>query len=483
MKKIAIIGRPNVGKSSFFNRVLRKNDAITSDLAGTTRDTKKRIASIFDKQAEMVDTGGLDKGNELFDKIKEMSLKAAYQADIIIFMVDGRTIPEDEDKKLFYQLESMGKDVALVVNKLDNDKLEENIWEYHSFGTDNIFAISVAHNRRITALLEWLYSKIPDEDIVKTEEDAPQEEEELYNWDELEEEDDHFDILDENAEVKELTDAEIKKLEDIERAKAIKVAIIGRVNVGKSSLLNALLGEERSVVSDMAGTTIDPIDETITHNDKQVTFVDTAGIRSRGKIVGIERYALMRTEAMLKEADVALLVLDSSEEFKDLDEKIAGLVDRNRLGCLIVLNKWDLTDKDYEKAKEKIRNRFRFLHYAPIITISALTKMRVHKLMDYIIKINENYSQRISTSRINEVIEKAIQRHHLPSPGGQTIRIYFATQYDIRPPQIALIMNKPHLLHFSYRRYLTNKLRESFDFEGTPVLFKAKKRGSSDDEE
>ncbi len=483
MKKIAIIGRPNVGKSSFFNRVLRENDAITSDVAGTTRDAKKRIAKIFDKRAQMVDTGGLDKGNELFDKIKEMSLKAAYEADIIIFMADGRSIPEDEDKKLFYQLESMGKQVALVVNKLDNDKLEQNLWDYQSFGTVNLFAISVAHNRRITALLEWMYALLPDEDRVIDE--AEQAIVEAFSSDEErdEEEEDHFDILDENTVIKELTESEIKKLNDIERSKAIKVAIIGRVNVGKSSLLNALLGEERSVVSSIAGTTIDPIDETVTHNEKEITFVDTAGIRSRGKIVGIERYALMRTEAMLEDADVALLVLDASEPFKDLDEKIAGLVDKNRLACLIVLNKWDLTDKDYEKAKERIRGRFKFLHYAPIITISALTNMRVQKIFSHIIELNDNYSLRISTSKLNEALTRALRRHHLPSPNGQTIRIYYATQFDIRPPQIALVMNKPHLLHFTYRRYLTNKMREAFDFAGTPVLFKAKKKGSSDDDE
>lgn len=482
MKKIAIIGRPNVGKSSFFNRVLRENDAITSEIAGTTRDAKKRTAKIFDKRAIMVDTGGLDKGNELFDKIKEMSLKAAYAADIVIFMADGRAIPLDEDKKLFYELEAMGKDMALVVNKLDNDKLEENLWDYHSFGCENIFAISVAHNRRITALLEWMYALIPDEDRVIDEKEQAIVEA-FSNDDEISEEEDHFDILDENTELKELTDSDVKKLNDIERAKAIKVAIIGRVNVGKSSLLNALLGEERSVVSSVAGTTIDPIDETVTHNDKQITFVDTAGIRSRGKIVGIERYALMRTETMLDDADVALLVLDASEPFKDLDEKIAGLVDKNRLACLIVLNKWDLTDKDFEKAKEGIRMRFRFLHYAPIITISALTHMRVQKIFGHIIELNSNYSTRITTSKLNEAISKAIRRHHLPSPNGQTIRIYYATQFDIRPPQIALVMNKPHLLHFTYRRYLTNKMREAFSFAGTPVLFKAKKKGSSDDDE
>ena len=478
MKKIAIIGRPNVGKSSFFNRILRAQDAITSDFAGTTRDTKKRRVLIFDKEAEMVDTGGLDKGNELFEKIKEMSLKAAYEADIILYMADGRTPFEQEDRKLFYELEKMGKDIALVVNKLDNDKLEELIWEFHSLGTEHIFPISVSHNRRIGKLLEWIYERLPYEDIVK--EEAHDKDDPHGLLEQSSDEEDYFDIFGDDEEVPQLSEKELKLLEDEERKRAVKVAIIGRVNVGKSSLLNALLGEERSVVSSVAGTTIDPIDETMHYQDKEITFVDTAGIRRRGKIEGIERYALMRTEAMLKEADVALLVLDASDEFKDLDEKIAGLVDKNRLATIIVLNKWDLTDKDYEKYKKKVRDRFRFLHYAEIISISALSRKRVHKILDRILAVNENYSQRVPTAKLNEVIEKAIRKHHLPSPNGQTIKIYFATQYDIRPPQIALIMNRPKLLHFSYRRYLTNQLREAFDFSGTPVLFKAKSKNSTE---
>jgi GTP-binding protein len=258
----------------------------------------------------------------------------------------------------------------------------------------------------------------------------------------------------------------------------MKVAIIGRVNVGKSSLLNALLKEDRSVVSSVAGTTIDPIDETIQYEDKEITFIDTAGIRKRGKILGIEKYALMRTEEMLETADIALLVLDASVPFMDLDEKIAGFVDKNRMACLIVLNKWDMAPKeDYEKIIAEVRDRFKFLSYAPIVTISAQSKQRVHKIFDMLLKINENYSQRISTGKLNEVIRSALRRHTLPSVNGMNIRLYFATQYDIRPPRIALIMNKPQGLHFSYRRYLTNRLREEFNFEGTPILFKAKSRG------
>ena len=491
MKKIAIIGRPNVGKSSLFNRLVKKRDAITSDFAGTTRDVKRKTTLIRDKEAQLLDTGGLDKGCELFDKIKEMSLKAAYKADIILYMVDGKGLPEEEDKKLFYELQAMGKDMALVVNKIDNDKMKEKLWEFYEFGTDAIFGISVSHNRNTVELMDWVYDKLPESDIVKEEEEQSavevvKEDEEALNdeeffsqyaedeeddgyiyWDEEEVEDDS--IFGQNDRIKEFDENDVNH---------IKIAIIGRTNVGKSSLLNALLKEERSVVSSVAGTTIDPIDETIVYKDKQLTFVDTAGLRRRGKILGIEKYALMRTKEMLENANMALVVLDASEPFLDLDEKIAGLVDQNRLACVIVLNKWDIAKKEeHEKIIKEVRDRFKFLAYAPIITLSAKSGQRVDKLHDIILQINENYSQRITTSQLNEVIDKALRRHTLPSMHGQVIRIYYATQYETRPPKIAIIMNKPKGLHFTYRRYLTNKLREAFDFTGTPLLFKAKKRG------
>ena len=497
MQKLAIIGKPNVGKSSLFNRLLKQRDAITSEQAGTTRDVKKRIAVVVNKQVEILDTGGLDEGCELFDRIKEKSLEAAYKADIILYMVDGKSLPEEDDKKLFYELESMGKSVALVVNKIDNDKMQEKLWEYFEFGTNNIFGISVAHNRSLLPLLNWIASVLPESAIVKDEEEQENEEADMMdgfdsfvdayddedlNDDEVSDEDDEDDDGEMSGDLAEMEEAFrglVKEYEPGDSDK-MKVAIIGRVNVGKSSLLNALLGEDRSVVSSVAGTTIDPIDETIEHEGKEITFIDTAGIRKRGKILGIEKYALMRTEEMLEKADIALLVLDASQPFMDLDEKIAGFVDKNRLACLIVLNKWDMAPKeDYDKIIQEVRDRFKFLSYAPIITISAQSKQRVHKIFEMILKINENYSQRISTSKLNEVIQAAMRKHILPSINGMNIRLYFATQYDIRPPRIALIMNKPQGLHFSYRRYLTNQMRAQFDFEGTPVLFKAKAKNAS----
>lgn len=490
MKKIAIIGRPNVGKSSLFNRLIKKRDAITSEQAGTTRDVKRRPVTIIDKQAILLDTGGLDKGCELFDKIKEKSLEAAHHADIILYMVDGKSIPEDEDKKLFYELESLGKAVALVVNKIDNDKMKEQLWDFYEFGTDAIFGISVAHNRSVNALLEWIYDRLPESDIIKDEEENTQEAidedeeegvdffEEVQDYDD---EDDSFFYTD-DEEVEEDENSIFAQNDKIKEFDAtdvnhIKISIIGRTNVGKSSLLNALLGEERSVVSSVSGTTIDPIDESIEYKGKQLTFVDTAGLRRRGKIVGIEKFALLRTKEMLENSNMALLVLDASEPFLDLDEKIAGLIDQNRLACIIVLNKWDISDREaYDKIIEEVRDRFKFLSYAPIITLSANTHKRVDKLYDMILEINENYSQHIPTSQLNDVLQKAMRRHQLPSMHGQVIKIYYATQYETRPPKIAIVMNKPKGLHFTYRRYLTNKIREAFNFSGTPVLFKAKKR-------
>ncbi len=495
MKKIAIIGRPNVGKSSLFNRLVKKRDAITSEQAGTTRDVKRKTAVIINKEVQLLDTGGLDKGCELFDKIKEMSLKAAYKADIILYMVDGKGLPEEEDKKLFYELQAMGKDMALVVNKIDNDKMKEKLWEYYEFGTDAIFGISVAHNRNTVELLEWMADKIPDSDIVKEEDDKEIEDEiniiepeinddEFFSQYNQDDEDDGFTYWDEDEMDGGVEDdsifAQNDKIKEFDEddINHIKIAIIGRTNVGKSSLLNALLGEERSVVSSVAGTTIDPIDETVVYKDKQITFVDTAGLRRRGKILGIEKYALMRTTEMLENANMALVVLDASEPFLDLDEKIAGLVDSNKLACVIVLNKWDISKREqHDKIIQEVRDRFKFLAYAPIITLSAKTHQRVDKLHDLILEINKNYSQRITTSQLNDVMDKAMRRHQLPSMRGQVIRIYYATQYETRPPKIAIIMNKPKGLHFTYRRYLTNKLREAFNFTGTPLLFKAKKKG------
>jgi len=470
LKKIALIGQPNVGKSSLFNRLSNKRIAIVSDLAGTTRDIRKNEINILDRVALLLDTGGIDETNDvIFSNVKKHAIKTAKEADIVLFMVDGKNIPEDKDKELFYELQRLGKELVLVVNKIDNDKEIERLWEFFEFGIsdENLFGISVSHNRGTKKLFEWLYSKLPEnpETIAK--------EEEEQRLQKLKEEFGEF--YDEDSRIEEIE--EIDDEQGVEES-TIKVAIIGKVNVGKSSILNAIVGEERSVVSNIAGTTIDPVDETYIYKDKEITFVDTAGLRRRGSIEGIEKFALMRTKEMLEKANMALVVLDASTELTDLDEKIAGLVDEYGLGTIIVLNKWDENMDTFQKIEEEVRRRFRFLSYAPIVAISAKTGRSIDRLKDKIIEIFENYTQRIPTSQLNRVIEEATKRHALPSPNGAYLRIYYATQFSSQPPKIALVMNKPNLLHYSYKRYLVNFLREQFNFEGTPIHVIA--RGKND---
>ena len=452
-----IIGKPNVGKSSLFNRIVKQRDAIVSEVAGTTRDVKRRIAQFGEKEAEILDTGGLETRDELFDKVKQKAWESAQNADIILYMVDGKRLPDEEDKKFFRRLQKLGKDLALVINKIDNDKEEENVWNFYEFGTDTIFPISVSHNRKVKRLVEWIESKLPHQPRLDLVED---------------EEPDFFDLLEE---------AETKHKEP--ESNEINVAILGRVNVGKSSLLNALLKEERSVVSDVAGTTIDTVDESTIYQDKVITFIDTAGIRRRGKIVGIEKYALNRTTKMLERADVALLVLDASEGITEQDERIAGYIDKYKLACIIVLNKWDIAQKSYEEAVKEVRDRLKFLSFAPIITVSAKTRKRVERIYDMILRVYRNYSQWLPTSQLNKVIKEAQIQHQIPAYKGKPVKIYYATQFDTKPPKIALIMNRPEGLHFSYKRFLINKLRENFDLEGTPVILKPRKRGEREEGE
>jgi len=466
LKKVAILGRPNVGKSSLFNRLARERDAITSDVVGTTRDIKKRVVTISgNRDFEVIDTGGIDDSTAMFSTVKKLSLRAAHEADIIIYIVDGKNIPDAEDKELFYGLQQLGKPIALVVNKIDNDK-DENLryWDFLEFGADRTFPMSVSHNRYMNDFYAWLEAYIP----------------------EREEEDEGLQLTeDEELSFEEIVEM-VHVADEEEEDNAIKVAIIGRVNTGKSSLLNALLHEERSVVSNVAGTTIDPVDAKLDYKDHTLTFVDTAGIRKRGKILGIEKFAFERTEAMLQNADIALLMIDATVGVVELDERIANLVEKYKLGCIIVLNKWDIhkdNEETYQKAVEDIRDELKFLHYAPLITISAKTGLRVHKILDEIVNIYGRYKQRIPTAKLNEVLKYAIGRHHPPSLNGATVKIKFATQYETKPPKIAIIMNRPDGLHFSYQRYLANIFREKFDFEGVPLDIGARKRGQRVDDD
>lgn len=472
MKKVILLGRPNVGKSSLFNRLARARIAITSEVAGTTRDVNKTEINIDDRVCLLIDSGGLDESSKLFAAVQKRSLAEANEADIIVFMVDGKLYADEIDKKLFYAINRLGKPTALVVNKVDGKRDEERAKDFISFGAKKLFEISVSHNSGTDELCEWIYSHLEptkpsiDESI----------EEFLADFDES--------LLESDE-----SNSRFKSNIDYEN-KVIKVGIIGRVNVGKSSLLNALVGQNRSVVSDIAGTTIDPVNEKISVNDgskdREIEFVDTAGIRRRGKIEGIEKYALNRTQKMLENADIAVLVLDSAEGINELDERIAGLVCQFELGVIIVLNKWDLKaggqqefDKEFDRMSREIRDKFKFLAYAPIISLSATSKKRVEKLKELICAVYKNYTIKLPTSKLNEVIATATKTHPIPREHGRAVRIYYAAQFDTAAPKIALVMNKPKCLHFSYLRYLQNQLRASFELGGTPVVLVPRGRGKS----
>ena len=481
MKKVILLGRPNVGKSSLFNRLARARIAITSDVAGTTRAANKTEINIDDRECLLIDSGGLDESSKLFAAVQKRSLAEANEADIIVFMVDGKLYADEIDKKLFYAINRLGKPTALVVNKVDGKRDEQRAKDFISFGAKKLFEISVSHNSGTDELCEWIYSHL--EPAKTSIEDDESIEDFLADFDESLLESDESDESGDS-----LRNSRFKSNIDYEN-KAIKVGIIGRVNVGKSSLLNALVGQNRSVVSDIAGTTIDPVNEKISVNDgnkeREIEFVDTAGIRRRGKIEGIEKYALNRTQKMLENADIAVLVLDSAEGINELDERIAGLVCQFELGVIIVLNKWDLKggdDKEFDKMSREIRDKFKFLAYAPIISLSATSKKRVEKLKELICAVYKNYTIKLPTSRLNEVIAAATKAHPIPREHGRAVRIYYAAQFDTAAPKIALVMNKPKCLHFSYLRYLQNQLRASFELGGTPVILVPRGRGKSKEE-
>ncbi|GAA8195293.1 ribosome biogenesis GTPase Der [Helicobacter pylori] len=451
LKTIAILGQPNVGKSSLFNRLARERIAITSDFAGTTRDINKRKIALNGHEVELLDTGGMAKDALLSKEIKALNLKAAQMSDLILYVVDGKSIPSDEDLKLFREVFKINPNCFLVINKIDNDKEKERSYAFSSFGMPKSFNISVSHNRGISTLIDAILSVLNLNQIIEQDLDA-----------------DILESLENNASKEETKEEEI-----------IQVGIIGRVNVGKSSLLNALTKKERSLVSSVAGTTIDPIDETILIGDQKICFVDTAGIRHRGKILGIEKYALERTQKALEKSHIVLLVLDVSAPFVELDEKISSLADKHSLGIILILNKWDIRYAPYEEIMATLKRKFRFLEYAPVITTSCLKARHIDEIKHKIIEVYECFSKRIPTSLLNSVINQATQKHPLPSDGGKLVKVYYATQFATKPPQISLIMNRPKALHFSYKRYLINTLRKEFNFLGTPLILNAKDKKST----
>ena len=551
---VAIMGRPNVGKSSLFNRLNQKNIAITSHISGSTRDINKRDLRLNNFDITLIDTGGLEvlahKLKEFYrqtatkqsviinetddlhsinlsnprkqaliaEQLKEHIAFHSYQvvatSDIIIYMVDGSGMVSDDDIRIFRAL-SKQKPLLLVLNKVDSDKIAMQANEFMAFGVPYI-TISVAHNRGITKLLSSIENMIqslidskkikPKKNKVKTLDflDYFDDTESIITFEDYENIESNsirtnkdfqnlnLDKIDSNhiensdtftnsisqETLDNINEVECNKAE--EKSNNISVGIIGRPNVGKSSLLNALTNTNRSLVSDIAGTTIDPVDAHIVYNGYKITFVDTAGIRRRSKIEGIEKYALDRTQKMLQECDIALLVLDCSTDFVELDEKISSMASNNQLGIVVVFHKWDIRSKEFDSRMEIYKRKFKFLEYAPIITASSTTHRHIKELKQKIIEVYKHFSFRIPTAKLNDCIQNALKKHPIPSDHGKLVKIYYATQFDSKPPKIALIMNRPNALHFSYKRYLINTLRKTFGFIGTPIIIEARDKNAKE---
>ena len=433
---VALVGRPNVGKSTIFNRLVGKKIAIIEDTPGVTRDRIYGDVSYNDYKFHLIDTGGIDVTKDLFnDEIKIQAEIAIDQADTLVFVVDGKESLNQNDFVIRDMLKKSGKRVIVAVNKIDNEKRNDNIYEYYELGFDKVIPISGEHNVGIRELLEEITLNFPV-----------------------------------------LTDYEYDN--DV-----TKFCIIGRPNVGKSSLINALLNEERAIVSNNAGTTRDAVDTEFTYNKKKYVAIDTAGIRKSGRIIeSIEKYSVLRAMKAIERSDVCVVVINAEEGIIEHDKHIAGYALESGKAMVLVVNKWDtvMNKNDIKGFTKLMRAEFQFLSYVPIVFLSAKTKKRIHTLMPEIDKVYENSKREINTSVLNNVIRDAVLLNQPPSYKGKRLKIYFVNQSGIMPPKFTFSVNNKGLVHFSYERYLDNKLRENFDFEGTPITIQFKNRGEKD---
>ena len=423
---VAIVGRPNVGKSTVFNKLVGKKISIIEDTPGVTRDRIYGTVSYNNYKFHLIDTGGIDVSNEDFNsEIIVQANIAIDEADIIIFIVDGLTELNQNDYLIRDILMKSGKRTILAVNKLDNIKREENLYNFYELGFEEILPISGEHSLGLSELLDTIVKDFP-----KVQEEETQSDE-------------------------------------------IKFCLIGRPNVGKSSLVNAILDEEKVIVSPIAGTTRDAIDTSFTYNKKKYTAIDTAGIRKSGKIYEkIEKYSVLRSIKAIERSDVCLLIINAEEGIIEHDKHIASYAIEEGKPIIIVVNKWDtVKDKnDISSFTKLIRAEFKFLSYAPITFVSALTKKRIFTIMPEIDKVYENSRKEIKTNILNDVIRDAVMLKAPPSYKGQRLKITFVTQTGTTPPKFTFFVNSDKLIHFSYNRYLENKIRENFDFEGTPII-------------
>ncbi|MFA5524160.1 MAG: ribosome biogenesis GTPase Der [Tissierellales bacterium] len=436
---VAIVGRPNVGKSTLFNKIAGKRISIVEDIPGVTRDRIYAEGEWQNVYFTMIDTGGIEpKSNDIImSQMRRQAEMAIETGDVILFIVDGLEGLTSTDREVANMLRKTKKEVVLVVNKIDTPKTPDTVYEFYELGLGTPIIISAGQGLGLGDLLDEVVNHFPDDKDVE------------YN-------------------------------EDV-----VKVAVIGKPNVGKSSLINKILGEERVIVSDIAGTTRDAIDSYFTHGEDEYVFIDTAGMRKRRRISeNIERYSVVRSLTAIERADVCIIVIDAVEGISEQDTKIAGYAHDNGKAAIIVVNKWDLIEKEtntYLKFEDDIKRVLGFMSYAPVIFISAETGKRVEKLLDLIKIVSNNHSMRVSTGTLNDIIGEAILMNQPPSDKGKRLKIYYSTQVGIKPPKFVIFINDKELMHFSYSRYLENQIRQTFGFEGTPIQFEFREKGEKGD--
>ena len=431
MQTVCLVGKPNVGKSSIFNRLIKENKSIIMDTPGVTRDRIYGKVEYNNKRFHLIDTGGISFGDADFQKdILAQATLAIDEADLVLFVVDGIEDIDASDRKVAEILHRTSKPVIVVVNKLDNDKRKDNLYNFYELGFSELVAVSASHNIGINELLNTITKDLPEEDIV-----------------------------DDNT---------------------IKFSIIGRPNVGKSSLINAILNEDRAIVSDIAGTTRDAIDTKFKYNHEDITVIDTAGMRKKGKIYeSVEKYSLIRSLKAIDRSDVCVLVIDASTGIIEHDKHIASYALDAGKGIVICVNKWDTInnpDSDIRHWKEEIKNEFQFIPYAHVVFLSAKTKKRVSTLMPEVINAYNNNRKEVKTSLLNNIIMEAVSLHEPPSYKGKRLKIYFVSQTGNCPPKFTFSVNNKGLVHFSYERYLENQIRNNIDFDGTPIILQFKNK-------
>ena len=432
---VAIVGRPNVGKSTLFNALSGSRIAIIQDTPGVTRDRIYADATWLDRSFTLVDTGGIEPDSKdiILSRMREQAEIAIETADVILFMTDVRQGLIDSDAKVADMLRKSKKPVLLVVNKVDSvDKFMMDVYEFYNLGIGEPIPISSANRQGLGDLLDEVIRLLPGKEEDEEEEEIP------------------------------------------------KIAIIGKPNVGKSSLINRILGEERLIVSEIAGTTRDAIDTRVTYEGREYRFIDTAGLRRKGKIKEeIERYSVIRTLTAVERADVAVLVIDATSGITEQDAKIAGIAHEAGKGVVVAVNKWDAKEKDDKtiyRESEKIHQVLSFMPYAEIVFISALTGQRIGRLFETLDAVIENQSLRIATGVLNEILSEAVAMQQPPADRGKRLKIFYMTQVSVKPPTFVIFVNDKELMHFSYVRYLENKLREAFGFGGTPLKFIIRER-------